>query len=223
MFEFLLPYVEQGNVYNQINFSQNQYANTVGPNSPGATIVKTYLCPADVGPQQITYNQKYYFGANSYGGNPGVYGFYTTAMDQTGVFYINSSVNILSITDGTSSTFLFEERLRVDPAYDVVRGGGTSGSFAQKSGWAWANSLPGYDYLIGAAEPINWQMPAGVGDPNFIYSDARFSTPGSGHLTGANFAFADGSVKFLSQSTSLTVLQQLSTRNGGEVIDATQY
>ena len=227
LFEFLLPYVEQNNLANQLTFASNQYANTLGQTSPGATVVKTFLCPSDTGPNQITYvsgGKTYYFGANSYGGNPGVYGFYTSSMDQTGIFYINSAVSILGVTDGTSNTFLFEERLRSDPTYDVIYGGGVSGSFAQKSGWAWANTLPGYDYLIGAAEPINWKMPAGLtSDPGYTYEDLRFATPGSNHTNGANFGFADGSVKFLSQGTTVQVLQQLCTRNGGEVVDASQY
>lgn len=38
------------------------------------------------------------------------------------------------------------------------------------------------------------------------------------HSGGANFAFADGSVRFLSQSINLRVLASLVTRNGGEVV-----
>jgi prepilin-type processing-associated H-X9-DG protein len=227
LFEFLLPYVEQGNVANQLNFGVNQYGNTLGQNAPGATKVKTFLCPSDVGPAQTTFvtgGQTHYFGANSYGGNPGVYGFFTTSMDQTGIFYINSSVSIPQITDGTSSTLMFGERNRVDPAYDRIYGGGVGGSFAQRSGWAWTNTLPGFDYLFGAAEPINWAIPPTLAsDPGFINEDLRFSTYGSGHVNGANFTFSDGSVRFLTNGTSLLVLQQLSTRNGGEVVDASQY
>jgi prepilin-type processing-associated H-X9-DG protein len=176
---------------------------------------------------QTTYTtggKTYYFGANTYGGNAGVISFYTDAMDQTGIFYINSSVTITSITDGTSNTFMFGERLRVDKTYDRIYGGGNAGAFAQRSGWAWANSLPGFDYLFGAAQPINWVMPTNLNaDPGFIYEDMRFSCYGSNHTNGANFCFADGSVRFLSQSTPLTTLQQLSTRAGGEVVDSSTY
>jgi prepilin-type N-terminal cleavage/methylation domain-containing protein/prepilin-type processing-associated H-X9-DG protein len=222
LLEFLLPYVEQAPLYRQLNFSVNQYGNCLGPNSLGATIVPVYLCPSDIGPTQTTYvtgGKTYYFGANSYGGNPGVYGFYTGSMDQTGLFYINSQVRISGVTDGTSNTFMFGERKRNDLTYDLIYGG----SFGQRSGWAWANNLPGFDYLFGAAAQINWVMPTSLtSDPGFVYEDIRFSCYGSQHTGGANFCFADGSVRFLAESTPLVTLQQLSTRSGGEVVDMSQ-
>jgi prepilin-type N-terminal cleavage/methylation domain-containing protein/prepilin-type processing-associated H-X9-DG protein len=224
LFEALLPYVEQGNLYNQLNLSASggydtQYANCNGPTSPGNTVVKTYLCPSDIGPAQVTYNQ-YYLGANSYGGNAGIRSFYWAAMTNDGVFYINSSVKLVGITDGTSSTFLFGERRRVDPAYAAITGSGLE----NKSGWAWANHFPGFDYLFGPVQPINWTIPAGTTtDPTFSLQDDRCSVYGSYHINGANFCFADGSVRFLSQSVPVTVLQQLSTRAGGEAVDASQY
>jgi prepilin-type processing-associated H-X9-DG protein len=115
---------------------------------------------------------------------------------------------------------MFGERNRLDPTYDRIYGGT---GFGGRSGWAWNNTLPGFDYLFGAAQPINWVMPPSLNkDPGFVYEDLRFSTYGSQHSAGANFAFCDGSVRYLSDSTPLVILQQISTRNGGEVVDASQ-
>jgi hypothetical protein len=44
----------------------------------------------------------------------------------------------------------------------------------------------------------------------------------SNHLNGALFVFGDGSVRFIPY-TAQPVMQALGTRNGGEVIDSTQY
>jgi prepilin-type N-terminal cleavage/methylation domain-containing protein/prepilin-type processing-associated H-X9-DG protein len=219
LFQFLLPYIEQGNLDNQFNYAANQYTNCATAVSPGNTVIPTLICPSDIAPNQVTYtsgSNTYYFGANSYGGNPGVYGFFTTSMDQTGVFFINSKVKISDIIDGTSNTIAFGERSRVDPTYDKI-----VAPIAGRSGWAWTNTFPGYDYLFGAAQQINWVLPPTLtSDPGFVYGDARMSTYGSQHTGGANFTFADGSVRFISQSLPLLTLQQISTRAGGEVFDA---
>ena len=43
------------------------------------------------------------------------------------------------------------------------------------------------------------------------------------HPGGANFALADGSVKFIKDSIGVNVYRALGTRAGGEVIGADQY
>jgi prepilin-type N-terminal cleavage/methylation domain-containing protein/prepilin-type processing-associated H-X9-DG protein len=247
LFEFLFPHMDQDNLFKKLDLTQNQYyncnpANFPGePMAPGSQMVKVLMCPSDTGMEQTTFvsgGVTFYFGANSYGGNPGVYGFFTDNMDQSGIFYINSKVKVVDVRDGVSNTLMFGERLRVDPIYDRIYGKNNPAlGFDSRSGWAWTNNLPGFDYLFGTQAPINWVMPQAAlpNDTGFVYEDIRFSVYGSQHVGGANFCFADGSVKWFSDSTPLLILQQLSTTGrpdiycqllgygGGEVVDATQY
>ena len=55
----------------------------------------------------------------------------------------------------------------------------------------------------------------------------RFSAAAKGfvsmHPGGANFLFADGSVKFLKNSINLATYCALGSRNGGEVVSADAY
>jgi prepilin-type processing-associated H-X9-DG protein/prepilin-type N-terminal cleavage/methylation domain-containing protein len=239
-FEALLPYVEQDNVSRQLKFtspnsfnhsnwnSQFNPGNCDTPASPGAITIKAFLCPSDIGRQQTTFDYSpsntgpitpFYFGANSYGGNAGRASFPLTAMTQDGVFYLNSSVTLPAITDGTSNTLMFGERKRWDPTFDRL----CNDSFANFSGWAWADR-GSFALLFGAAVPINWLIPPGTqSDPGSVFEYLRFNAYGSFHPGGANFCFADGSVRFLGDNMALGVLQALSTRASGEVIDASQY
>jgi prepilin-type N-terminal cleavage/methylation domain-containing protein/prepilin-type processing-associated H-X9-DG protein len=230
LFEALLPHVEQEALYSRLRpgFStgyDSQYAECNGPDSPGATVVKTFLCPADPAPARTQFpaigTPVYYLGANSYGGSAGTRSYDWNRMSQDGVFYINSSVAFRDITDGTGGTLLFGERRRLDPAYDVLS---LVTPFAQRSGWAFANRTVGCYYLFGVSRPINWTIPAGTTtDPGSVLQNDRCSSYGSFHPGGANFCLADGSVRFIADSASPEVLAALATRANGEVIDGSQY
>jgi prepilin-type N-terminal cleavage/methylation domain-containing protein/prepilin-type processing-associated H-X9-DG protein len=213
--EALLPFIEQDNLQKNLNLTGNQYVNCLGPNSVGAQVIKILICPADNLPSPVstytTGGQTYYFGMNSYGGNGGTFSWYVDPQYYSvdGVFYINSKVRIGDIQDGSSNTFLFGERYHKDPVYTDIQ---TLG------GWAWANYLAGQDYLFSTRVPINYQIPPGTTLTTAV-SDPRVCAFGSGHSGGANFCFADGSVRFLTltSNTDLPLLQALSTRSGGEV------
>jgi prepilin-type processing-associated H-X9-DG protein len=60
--------------------------------------------------------------------------------------------------------------------------------------------------------PTVFQTTAWVSD----YSEVGYRSNHSGG--GANFLLCDGSVRFFTPSTSLTLLQGMATRNGGEVL-----
>jgi prepilin-type N-terminal cleavage/methylation domain-containing protein/prepilin-type processing-associated H-X9-DG protein len=132
---------------------------------------------------------------------------------------------ILSITDGTSQTILVAEcagredvwRGRVMVAANADK---SSPTCARAQGGAWAtNDNP---YRIGVKKM--WCTGALTTPPP---SPMRINTSNeSGYLYysfhdgGANFCFADGSVRFLSQNTELWTLAALTTRAGGETVAA---
>ena len=129
--------------------------------------------------------------------------------------------NFGSVSDGTSNTILFAECAGRE---DIWRGreitpaqtDRSQPNVARARGGAWAtNDNP---YAIGAR--IQWSggsipvsVPMRINGSNewgFLYY--------SFHDGGANFAFADGSVRFLPEATDLATLVALASRAGGEVI-----
>jgi prepilin-type N-terminal cleavage/methylation domain-containing protein/prepilin-type processing-associated H-X9-DG protein len=228
LFEALLPYVEQDNIDKNLNLNRpynSQYLNCVGPNSVGAQVIKIYVCPADSGLPPLavtTYTSRgvtYYFGMTSYGGNAGTISTYWQDETMDGVFYLNSATRIGDIKDGTSNTLFFGERNHYDPNFDALSALLGSSPLSTFGGWAWANDNSMEDVTLSTRVPINYMTPAGLtADPTYIYRDSRACAFGSGHTNGANFAFADGSIHFLTTGTDLLVLQALGTRNGGEPV-----
>ena len=214
LFESLLPYIEQDNLAKTLDLSQREFINCNGPSSTGAQLINILICPSDPMRRKVstftTGGVTYYFGMNSYGGNGGTRSWFVTNMTVDGVFWINSRVSIAGIIDGTSNTFLFGERWHWDPVYTDID---TLG------GWAWANYLAGQDYLFSTPEPVNYTIPPGT-PLNFTVQDDRVCAFGSAHPGGANFAFGDGSVRFLrlTSNADLPILQAISTRNGGELL-----
>jgi prepilin-type N-terminal cleavage/methylation domain-containing protein/prepilin-type processing-associated H-X9-DG protein len=214
-----------------------------GPNSLLATVIKTLLCPADALPTPPVvliyppgalpgFPDGIYSFLTSYGTNQGTRGsaiLFGPPNSDDGVFlvYTSQSIRIADITDGTSSTLLFGEAYHCDPLWRT---------FSDQCMWDASQHLDDMSQMAtwfniadsgrNAAAPINWQFtPSDVAGPFTPWSPPcrdlqfkRVGAYGSGHGGGANVVFADGSVRFLRDSISLSTLQALSTRAGGEVI-----
>jgi prepilin-type processing-associated H-X9-DG protein/prepilin-type N-terminal cleavage/methylation domain-containing protein len=236
----LLPYFEQENL--KKNWAYDDFRKNVadGRNAITAHVLKVLLCPSDPRPDlvyfvpvvpQYAYASGFY-GLSTYGGNAGIRSFPKGLATRDGVFFQDSRIRMADVTDGTSSTFLFGERSYSDPEFDRLALAYSDGFYPLGKGGKWAalhatagGSLA--ERLLSTPVPINYSIPAGMSQKEFQRDaggrDNRWCAFGSGHPGGANFAFADGSVRFVSQSIRLATLQALSTRAGGEVISGNDY
>jgi prepilin-type N-terminal cleavage/methylation domain-containing protein/prepilin-type processing-associated H-X9-DG protein len=207
----ILPYAEQAGLYDQImqassNLTNRDYSFCGSATAPGTTVLPLYICPSDYVPRQVITYSTYFFGINSYFGNAGTKAWASplASVSLNGVLYYNSSVTITRITDGTSNTFLAGERYSKDPNY-------TSGQLLEDTrGWAWNNYNSGQDILGDTAYLPN----TGVGTNGMSNNDRRTNFS-SGHTQGVNFAYCDGSVRFIRNSLSLTDFQRVSVPNDG--------
>lgn len=208
---WILPFIEQNNLYVQLDLNQREYANALGPDSPAAEVVPFYICPSDIEEDTITFND-YHFGVNSYFGSAGIQGWFLSGLTRDGVLYYNSSTTFGGISDGSSNTFLLGERYSNDPLYPT---------FKDFRGWAWSSAFSARDCIVGMLEPVNFKIPTSEGmitNSDFFWTDKKFNSFSSAHPGGANFALCDGSVHFVSDSTGLETLENLAIRNDGNVV-----
>jgi prepilin-type processing-associated H-X9-DG protein/prepilin-type N-terminal cleavage/methylation domain-containing protein len=130
--------------------------------------------------------------------NKGTNGSYDGQRFGDGIFYRSDSARRLSlhqIPDGTTQTFLLGEA--------------TQGKTTWLS-WPYANNVHGT-----CAIPLNARRPfGGEYAPDEWQNTSGFR---SLHAGGANFAFADGSVRFVSDQTPLPIYRGIATIGGGEI------
>ncbi len=120
----LLPYLEQGNLFAQMDFSKG-----TGSNDEKFISVSTFICPSDSVDRMTDSSQSAHqfdavlgaWGRNNYRANAGNDIGLTTndgdikASEQNnGIFVTNAVVRLAQIVDGTSNTALFSEKIRGD-------------------------------------------------------------------------------------------------------------
>lgn len=210
----LLPYLEQQNLYNALN-PTGQTMQQAFTNSLTAlqNPVKNYMCPSDtVFPlntnrpfSKVGYTPNVSIAISNYPGNGGNDG-------GTGIIDENTTYRFADITDGTSNVLAVGERKSKDGAWAALWAGLTqvSGDSANDG----ENSVRGYTY---------YRMPDGETLTGTVLPNAAFS---SNHTGGSNFAFCDGSVRFISNNINWTAanarplgtFNMLGARNDGGVV-----
>jgi prepilin-type N-terminal cleavage/methylation domain-containing protein/prepilin-type processing-associated H-X9-DG protein len=243
----ILPYIEQGNMYQQAGIPTQRLDGGAPIQNPPtnptqivvATQVKTFLCPSDdssQGPRTDRANLPgMLVGVTNYKGVAGAnWGYYRNAQlandagkppniatnarwinpstingsynglnDGDGIFFradYRVKRRITDITDGTSNTFMIGEDI---PSKNI------------HCAWPFANTATGT---------------CGIGPNNLTgFNGTTLTTPGdwpnlysfrSRHLGGLQFAYADGSVHFISDTIPLSIYRAMATISGGEVATA---
>jgi prepilin-type N-terminal cleavage/methylation domain-containing protein/prepilin-type processing-associated H-X9-DG protein len=255
----LLPYLEQSNLYNSIDFSFPPETPGMGgaivkfmppwqnPNRENAqacrTKVPTFICPSDV-----TNEPDDWPGQNNYLANLGstflcdlsekLPSTIASGERANGVFYYLSGVRLADITDGTSQTILFSEKLRgagtPNPRTDmfIMSNTTTLDSTYQTCSAIDPNlALPltskqGYSWVMGEmccttynhVSTPNTTTCAGSPFPGNMANMAMQVPPSSNHPGGVNALMGDGSVRFIQNNINLATWRALGTRDNGEVV-----
>jgi prepilin-type N-terminal cleavage/methylation domain-containing protein/prepilin-type processing-associated H-X9-DG protein len=251
IFVSMLGQLDQQPLFNAANFSRSIFASA--NSTIFATGLEVLMCPSDpsIGTEvefpffEDPLKERIRFA--SYGGCTGVW--YADlsnypdpvnparAAQINGVFTADRGIAFAEITDGTSQTMLLSER-----AHGLL----TGDDFRYWHWWADAVSVDTRFWTIFPLNPFR-KIP----DTHETYSSAYKSAASSFHASGAYFAFADGSVRFVKDSINswaaddtgypvgvcednrgffhmkpgarMGIYQMLSTRAGNEVIAADAY
>jgi prepilin-type N-terminal cleavage/methylation domain-containing protein len=253
----ILPYLEQDNLFKTMNFQSPPstpgmggviafmpaYTNPVN-DTPSRMKVRMFICPSDPAPIDATWP-----GQNNYLGNLGSVFLCDLSEQQpstnfpneraNGVLYYLSQVKITDITDGTSNTALYSEKLRgqgvpnprtdmfvmpyaactsPDTTYSTCNGldPTTATPLTSKQGYSWVMGdmcCTTYNHVA----PPNGRTCAGTGFTGNMSNMPMQVPPSSAHANGVNLLLCDGSTRFVTDGINLATWRSLGTRNGGEV------
>lgn len=213
----LLPYIEQENLYVAAKIPTN----TLGQSQPFlAQTIPILFCPSDgavsqgtstlcqnlEGPAIGLTNYKGVMGSNWCWGlyyNEGPTGNCNGMNFGNGIFFRDDwklRLRLTDIHDGTSNTFMIGEDI---PALD------------RSCSWPYSNNatgtcgIPSNVGVVGKKfHPKDWEN---------VYSFR------SRHPGGLQFAFADGSVRFIQETIALERYRALATRSGGETVSGGDF
>ncbi|MFO0841937.1 MAG: DUF1559 domain-containing protein [Gemmataceae bacterium] len=207
----LLPFLEQDHLWRQSlsAFSQARFFLEPPHDGVRAHVLSLFICPSD--------------GRAAAPGNPGPFAVAFTSYQgvtgqdrkwNDGILFLDSQVRLTDVQDGTSNTLVIGERPH---SADMTLGWWYAG---------WGQAMDGsLDLHLGVRETNVYPRYGACGPGPFAYRPGSLTSACSAlhfwslHPGGANFAFADGSVRFLSYDAN-TVMPALASRAGGEPITA---
>jgi prepilin-type N-terminal cleavage/methylation domain-containing protein len=201
IFLHILPYIEQGNLYNSTycqpepndrNGGQATYSQWI-PSVQNA-FVKTYICPSD--PTQSASTPAH----ASYGVNGQVF---RHNYNWGGV---SLSLYPASIVDGTSQTIFYTDKLAQC----------NSGNYPNNYWPDWGPIIASNDEGDPTGPGPSMYQPNPIGNP----SNCNGGIASSPHTAGINISMGDGSVRFVGQGVGAFSWWYAFTPNGGDILGA---
>jgi prepilin-type N-terminal cleavage/methylation domain-containing protein/prepilin-type processing-associated H-X9-DG protein len=258
VFVSMLPQLEQQPLFDAVNFKMSVW------NAPNFTIhavsISTLACPSDYkvsDPRTLPDGSMQDPGAitmkySSYSGNAGTWVLwfqqdFPPQRFMNGLFHIRSAVRLAEITDGQSNTIAFSEHSHslYDDSTSLWYNWWSSGNYGDTLFCSLYPINP-FRKMDGLAADVSADSTGDDRQAPYLLGASSF------HPGGANFAFMDGSVRFIKETVDswtqdpathlprgLTfdpagpyretgvvrrgVYQALTTRNGGEAISADSF
>jgi prepilin-type N-terminal cleavage/methylation domain-containing protein/prepilin-type processing-associated H-X9-DG protein len=208
----ILPYAEQGNVANQINFSQ-----TIGTTPVCQTVLPMFLCPSDQRlPTFHVYNTNVTVAQGNYVGCNGTLETSPNVGNNNGLFLRNTRYRIADVTDGLSETIFVGER-STDHSLSTWAGAVPGGLVPALQAPGPPPNDPNSQAELAQALIVAHGNRAHVPSADLPIWDAdTFYSKHTGK--GANFLYGDGSVHFLTSGIDGVAYEHLCTIAGGEAI-----
>ena len=208
---YILPYVEQEGLYDSLGVAMQPLPGTTGMAADSAAVtpltqtrLSVFVCPSDLGPDLNPLKRDH--AKSNYRAVCGPYLSRQKTLipntDYGGVFYQNSAIRLLDVTDGTSHTLcLWAGVTQFDVAARAVY------ALWRRGVMIWKNNVV---YVSSAFWSVD-------------NADSRINGPApsssSARRTGRTSVLCDGSVRFISDLIDPTKVQALAGRNDGLVGD----
>ncbi len=214
----ILPYIEQGNVYNGNTPNGYGVTNNVGAGQGGigtgtvpSAIIKTFFCPSRRIPSLVAGN----WGGMDYAANAENQG-------QNGLWGVvkpnsQAPITLVQISDGTSNTMMVGEKNLCTTSLN------TGNDLCDNRGYTWGYDFGGSGNYDNTLSNFNYQPTQDLIGGNCVNGNSGSHGFGSAHIQKFQCVLCDGSVRGVSYSVNITVFEYFCEPNDGQVFDPSSF